>query len=183
MEDVRVATHSGTMRRIAETSATKSSLTTKLPTITKPSGDGVFTILNAPSEGMMASAVKIIPYGAGSDGNTFLFDVYGWVRTVEEGLSGKTLWVPILLASFTTATLESTLPGVANGYLGTAALFCSTITQTVGNPGISSETIAPGSTANRVVSIVIDTKGCPLIEIDFSTNSSATSANALIGVM
>lgn len=167
-------------------------LTEPAPTITNPwltttgvttAGDGVismgFPISQASwSGGMLANSVKLIPFGVGSNGNTFTLKVYAWDRIQVSG--NQPLWVPTLLASFT-CTHGSTMPGVANTDVNASQTFCSTIALVVGNANISNEIISPATTS-EIASIILDAKGAALVETRFTVGTN-TSCNCLAKVL
>lgn len=160
------------------TNITAASFTEPVPTTTTPSGDGVVAFGTG---GMMAcSAVKLIPFGVGADTNTFLMNCYGWVDVPAQGIAGDvTLWVPKTLATFSTITLNSNIPGVALTQVPATAYFAGAITLVTGNSGISVEVVSPGHAANEIAHIVLDVKGSKFLECRFSTGGSATSCNCL----
>ncbi len=151
---------------------TDSSITTPLPTLTKPSGDGVLTF--GDGGGATANGLQLVPYGAGSGTNTFTMAVYGWRQT--EGAGGALpIWIPFTLATFT-CTL-ATPPGLSGADVNASQLFCGTIAMVVGNANVSNEVVSP--TGNTIAHVLVDTKGSKLVEVRFGTGSSATSCNAL----
>jgi hypothetical protein len=153
---------------------TQATFATFLPQIKKPSGDGVLAFGLG---GFQASSgLRLVPFGIGSNNNTFSINVYGWTEVVGDGLRSE-LWVPILLAQLNTITLDSNLTVVSGTEVNSAAYFSNSIDLSVGNSGISAEVVAPGDP--YIAHAVIDVKGHRLIQLDFATGSSATSCNAL----
>lgn len=160
---------------------TASSVTEPTPTGTPPNGDGVISMgcSGGPTQSFtfgatLANSLKLIPIGAGSSTNTFTMKVYGWDLTVPGGLSSGT-WVPHLLASFTCTLCTQT--GVANTDVVATQLFCGTIALVAGNANVSNEVLSP--TGNVIAHIILDAKGCALVECRFGTGGSATSCNCL----
>lgn len=155
--------------------ATATSITKPVPTLTKPTGDGVFDLGGRQEGSISAPGLVLMPYGAGAATNTFSMAVYGWRSTLGSGGAYR-LWVPALLASFT-CTL-GTAPGLAGADVNASQLFCDTITLAAGNANISNEILSP--TGNEPAHIILDGKGFTLIECRFGTGSSATSCNSLV---
>jgi hypothetical protein len=187
MSAMTIETPSHELVAVASANLTATSFTTLVPktatpNVTVTAGSGVVAL--GVGGATASSALLVVPYGVGSDGNTFSMSVYGWNfvrhRTVN---GGAALWVPVLLCTFTACTLESTLPGVAGTELGATQLFCSTMTLGVGNSGTSVEVVAPGASANQIAHALIDAKGFRFVEFAFNTGSSATSCNALVARM
>lgn len=152
--------------------STATSITFPVPTTTMPSGDGIIQVGQGGSTA--PNSLMLVPYGAGTAAQTFLMNAYGWRRTT--GLGGKIpIWVAVELATFT-CTL-ATPPGLTDCDVNASQLFCGTITLGVGNANVSVEIVSP--TGNVIAHIVLDAKGSQLVELRFSTNSSATSCNCL----
>lgn len=162
---------------VCTANVTASSITEPVPTTTEPSGSGV--IAWGRGGEVAATALKLIPYGVGSDTNTFNMNVYGWEHYPELQQVGLGLWVPVMLATFTGCELDSGMPGLAGAVLGSTQYFCSDITLALGNSGISVEVVSPGHANNKIAHVVIDAKGARYVEVRFGTGGSATSANAL----
>ncbi len=155
---------------------TAASITFPVPTITKPSGDG---IVHLGDGGALApNGLMIVPFGAGSSTNTFSMNVYGWRRTLGSNTKPP-LWVAVELATFT-CTL-CTVPGIVSTDVADTQLFTGTIALVHGNANVSNEVVSP--TGNVVAHVIVDAKGCELVEVRFGTGSSATSCNALIARM
>ena len=156
---------------------TAATITLPIPKTTPPSGDGVILLGHGGQE--TASAVKIVFFGVGSDTNTFQANVYGWEVQKATKQGDYDLWVPTLLASFSSIELDSGMPGVVNADIPAADYFATAITLGTGNSGISVEVVSPGHGAD-IAHAIVDTKGCRFLEVRFGTGSSATSCNALV---
>jgi hypothetical protein len=157
---------------------TAASITEPVPTITKPSGDGVLVLGDGGQQ--TASAIKLVFFGVGSDSNTFVANVYGWEIVPGAGVLGDSdLWVPVLLASFTGITLDSTQPGLAGTLVGATQYFATGITLGTGNQGVGLDVVSGGHVAHEIAHVIIDMKGARLGEVRYGTGSSATSCNGL----
>lgn len=98
-----------------------SSFASKPPTTTEPTNDGVIDV--AKGAGVIPQWLLFLPYGLGSDNDTFSFRVLGW-RKIKGSL--VSLWVPVTLGEFA-CTLGS-LSGVAGAPVINTELFVDTIT-------------------------------------------------------
>jgi hypothetical protein len=177
---VLIDTRSVPMSLVSPTNiSADASIVEPAPTITKPVSNthgGVFALGEGGEQ--TASGIKLVFFGLGSDTNTFSAFVYGW--EFLKSTAGKTgLWVPTLLATFTTITLVSEQPGVDGTDVPSSNFFAAAATLGVGNSGISVEVVSPGEAAAEIAHVVVDTKGCKLMEVRFAMGGSATSGNAL----
>lgn len=175
--------------------STDASYPTRAPTATEPSGIGdavaqttssVFDL--SPRQGKDGGSTQmnraiIVPFGTGSDTNTFLTRIIGWYSVKSRGSGGtdpnKTMWIPLQLGALT-CTL-STPVGVAGKVVIETERFCDTlaIVGTTANAGVSIDVV---SGANDLVQhAIIDLKGAQKLELIFDRNSSATACNALVG--
>lgn len=153
--------------KVRADNSTDASYPSKLPTLTQPSGAGV---INPPRTGEYSRGVmQIIPYGTDAADEVFGVRVIGWRQTAGE------LYIPIKLAELT-CTL-GTAVGVATADVDENQLFADTIAVAFGNDGVDVENLSPAD--NTVASAIVDTKGCPYIEILFDMDSAA-SGNALV---
>ena len=181
--------------RARVTNSTDASYPTRNPTKTEPTGIGdsaaqatasaVFDL--SPKQGAAIGATQynramIVPFGTGSDTNTFLMRIIGWYsaksRTGGDDPNSR-LWVPIPLADIT-CTL-SVQVGVAGAVNVAADTFCDTlaISGTTANSGVSIDVVSPAN--NLTAHLIIDLKGAQKMELTFDRNSSATACNALVG--
>jgi hypothetical protein len=175
-------------RPIRATNATDNGYPTRNPTATEPSGTGdnaaqasASGVFDLAGNGIITdkNRVILVPYGAGSDTNTFSMRVIGWRRAY--GRTGndpnKLLWIPIPLADFLCTLSVQT--GVAGKSVINTDLFCDTIalTGTTGNDDVSLDLVSPAN--NLTGHVVLDLKGFQKLEVTFTTGGSATSCNAL----
>jgi hypothetical protein len=173
-------------RKARTTSTTDSSYPARTPTNTMPSGTGNNASQTTASSvfevgGTIGSvgqnAVLAVFYGAGSDDNTFSCRFLGWRQLLPEDPS-TTIWVPVTLCEVQ-VTLGTTT-GTAGLVLLNTDRLCDIITLTTGNADVSVDVVSPAD--NTVASIVVDMKGCQLLEPIFTTGSSATNCNALLAM-
>lgn len=162
------------LRKAVSANATSATFTGKTPTTTKPSGTGVWDML-AEATGLhlsrsLSKFINLIPYGVGSDTNTFSMRIWGWSKTNDT----TPVWIPQLLTEVSCAI--STGTSFANL---TASNYCvDTITTVAGDT--NAQIITP---ANDIPgSLLLHMRGCELIEFDFDM-TGATSANCLWRVM
>jgi hypothetical protein len=180
------------LTRARVTNSTDASFPTRIPQIGEPSGigdavaqttSGVFDLVST-DNGITTqlNRAMIVPFGTGSDTNTFLMRVLGWyrIKTRTTGFNPNTdLWVPVPLAQITcTLSLQVGIAGMVN--IETER-FCDTLAigTTTANQGVSIDVV---SGANDLTAhLIIDLKGAQKMELTFDRNSSATACNALVG--
>ena len=163
--------------------ATNTSFPSLIPTAAEPSGDAgtatgssVIELSNKSlASGKIENAALIVPFGAGSDTNTFSMRVIGW-KVVGRG--SESVWIPVTLAEFSCAL--STPVGVAGGAVVATDRFCDTITVVTGNSGVSVDVVSPAD--NTIGSILIDLKGFQKLELAFDM-TGATNGNALVTLL
>ena len=198
----QLATLCSSLLKLRKTNTTDGSFPSRVPTATEPSGVGddasqditstgkaaVFDIGQLDSTGRHEvvsekNRIKIVPFGAGSDTQTFSMRVIGWQRAFkrDEARDDRVegLWIPTTLAEFSCAL--STPTGVAGKAAIATDLFCDTITLTgtSGNSGVDISITSPAD--NTIAHVVIDLKGCQKVEIVFDM-TGATSGNAFVSM-
>ncbi len=166
----------------------------RIPTTTRPDqqtptggsvGDGV---IPWGLQGNYSSYnLMLVPYGVGTDDQTFKLQVLGW-RPTQLNV-GFPLWIPVQLIEVTCSLSATT--GVAGSDLGTTQMFCDAITYSSGGPSLNNaaapNTIPPivpdfalFSNAPDVIGfLIVRGLGFPFLEVIFTTGASATSCNAL----
>lgn len=161
------------LQRARASGQTDSSFTAPAPTGTKPSGAGVVDFGGSPP-----AWVKLVPFGAGSDNNTFTVRLIGW--SLAAGTAGTDLWVPHVL--FESACTLSTAVGVSGGLVTDSERFADTVaapTTNLGADDVDCHRYSPQN--NTPGSALVDACGCTLFRVDAATGGSATNGNALIG--
>jgi hypothetical protein len=174
-------------RKARSVNQTSNGYVSKVPTLTEPAGDaatatGASVIDLANGAPQVQNALLIVPYGTGSDTNTFSCRVIGWKRVPGVQGTNHALWVPVTLLEI--ACTLSTPTGVAGTPIVAAELFADTITVTKGST-LSGE--APSETLvspadNTIAHCVVDVKGFTKVELSFTTGGSATDCNALVAL-
>lgn len=161
---------------------TSNGYVSKIATGTTPNGDaGTATgasIITLCHEGITGvSGAVILPYGVGSNNNTFSMRVIGWDRIGND--PNTLLWVPVMLLEVQ-VTLSSSCVGVAGREVVATELFADTIALvgTSGNPNVSCEIISPAN--DTIAHLTLTFKGFAKAELSFTTGASATSCNALV---
>ncbi len=186
MQYTALMTQTSWLRKARSVNQTSASPASKVPTIVEPSGDagtatGAAVIELGDRLGGAQNFVRAMFYGVGTNNQTFSCRVYGWNGVVDTN-TGIQLWVPALLAEVA-VVLSSTIPGVANSQVLSTELFADTITIT-GTTAIQGTDIDLKSPANdQVALMVLDMFGFQKLEFAFSTDSSATSCNALLAML
>lgn len=150
--------------KVRTENATDSSFAARLPTATEPTGAGVLDLSQGTTE--TAGGLLLLPFGTGSNNQTFDLRVVGWKKTPLG------LWVPVVLCE-ASCTLSSTLVGVA-GYEAVAAdYFADAITV---NYGIG--VVRQGLGDAQPATLEVDPAGCSKAEVLFD-RTGATDCNAL----
>lgn len=178
-----ISTPSNRWHRLLTTNDTTANFPTVIPTATNQAATLVpaAAVIEMGGEfgGEASSGLVFIFFGVGSNANTFKARVFGWSEHAGGNVTGtakKPLWMPQLLASVT-CTLNTSYPGIDNTAVDSTNFFVTTMTEDVGNPGISSEVISP---ITDIAHLVIDAKGSQFVEVKFAIASgSTTSMNAL----
>lgn len=143
------------LQRALETNSTDNSFTSKIPTVTEPTGNGVFLV--------GAETVELLPFGSGADNSTFNMRVIGWRQAGG-------LWVPQILADLS-CTLSQAV-GIAKSYVINTERFADAITVTTGNA------VVDAVTADTPVKAVVGVAGYKKVEFIFDL-VTATGANCL----
>lgn len=163
---------SGSARALTA-NATDTSFAAKIPTTIKPSGSGVLKT-GSESGNDACNAIKITPFcDLASDNDTFDMRVIGWSKV--DGSSSKAIWYPVILCQV--ACTCGAITGVAGAIVTSTERFCDTIGDpTIGNKNVDVSVVSPTGDASPA-HIVVDTKGCELVEIIFDNGTDAAGAN------
>lgn len=177
-----------------QTKTTDAAFPSRIPTLTEPTGLGdsaaqatasaVFDLIGDEPRADGRSErnkIVVVPFGAGSDTNTFSLRVIGWRIAYDRNKARRSdtaVWIPITLVELL-CTL-STPVGVTGGFLTASDRFCDTIalTGSTANDDVDLSITSPAD--NTIAHAVVDCKGCQKVELTFQIGVSATSANALV---
>lgn len=155
--------------------ATDTSFPTRSATKTRPSGTGVYDVSS--NGNITCNALRVQFFGTDTADQTFKCRILGWNK-IPATASTADLYVPCVLCEVT-CTL-STFAGVAGTAINASQLIVDTITLATGfNDDVDVSITSP--TGNIPAHLIVDTKGCELVEFIFDRNSSAASANAIVG--
>ena len=143
-----------------------SSWPARIPTTTKPSGEGIIDN----GAGVVSNYLMIIPFGTSADGTQFQTRVLGWSKVSG---TGTTVWIPVKLLNAQVCTLSSTCLGVDDSNFENEEFLCDTIATVTGTDLV--EVVSPAD--NTVAHLTLDTKGFEIIEVFFLRNT-ADSCNA-----
>lgn len=165
-----MAVTSQVLRKALSANSTASSFTVNIPTTTKPSGDGVFDLLSSTyglhQSNVLSKFVQLIPYGIGSDTQTFSMRLWGWSQTNDS----PKVWIPQLLVELAcTITTGTDFAGLVASNYGVDAI-------TVAAGDAETALVSPAN--NMQGSALVHLRGCELIEFDFDM-TGATSGNCL----
>lgn len=154
-------------QKILSANSTSANYPSRVPTVTKPTGSGVFEITN--QLGWAPDELEFIFFGTDAANETLKAMLLGWERVAD-----GTLWLPNPLWEVT-ATL-GTQTGVAASDILNTDLIADTITLTTGYT--AGQGIILNSPANdRMANIKSELRGYSLFEVIFDRNSSSASAN------
>ena len=157
-------TDTGSLKRIRSANSTATSFAARVPTTTKPTGDGVID-----STGGL-SYVLLTFFGRDAADETFAFRVMGWSQVIG---AAKSLWVPVRLLQ-ARCTL-STATGVADSEVTASEFIVDTIATVTGST--MREVVSPGDNAGAAHAI-LDTTGFEIVTVDFDLITAA-QANGL----
>ena len=185
-----IETMSQSFRLARSVDQTSTSYVSKVPTTTEPTGDaatatGASVIDLCPGHGILAqNKALIVPFGTGTDAQTFSIRVIGWRRlALADGQCSRSLDSGESARS--AMRLDTNSPGVAGTAIDASHYFCDTITVTKGSTlsgELASENII--SPANDTIACVtVDLKGFSKLELTFTTGSSASAANAVLALL
>lgn len=161
------------LRRVLTANTTSSSFTIPIPKATEPSGSGVIDLLSTELGwglgSMVPSLLQIIPFGVGTDTQTFDMRVYGWSKVASE-----TLYMPSLLIDISAALG----PGVGTA-IGTDVLVVDTITVNDGPADSSEWRSLIDCQEDMPASVAVHTRGFRYLSFDFDM-TGATNGNAFV---
>lgn len=176
-----------TLRRALATSSTAGAFTAYIPTITEPSGAGVFPFDSALNPGCQTpDLLNVMFFGAGSDNTAFNARIIGWERLADSTV--KTLWIPKILATFTCT--RSAMVGVTGCHIvSTDRVVDTLVPATVGPQPNRDGTISAAAALFGTVQIynpandlaawaLVPLYACEKIQFDFAL-TAGTDMNAL----
>lgn len=155
------------LRKAQSSNSTDAAFSAKIPTLTEPTGTGVFDLLSKDvALGQNASIprhVLINPYGTDANDETFSLRLWGWSKTQDS----TPLYIPTLITE-----LAVTLGNISAAAIGANHFMADTITVTDGaaeGPGRS--VISPEGDVGA--SALIHLLGCRYIEFAFMLGTGA----------
>ena len=185
--DVGLMSDAGVWRRWRTTNTTTSSFTTPAVTwlkdfVFQSPGDNASQVTSPArwraadvAGGKVRNTLKCQFYAVGSDGNTMLARFITWT-VLNEGDPSKACVVPDILFEVT-CTL-STFAGVGSLYLPSTVLFADTIALTALSAN-AVDVVVRSPAANYPATVKVDVEAGQVWEMQFHTNSSATSCNGI----
>jgi hypothetical protein len=160
---------------VLSANATDASFPSRPATKTRPSGAGVIDLAN--NGNITPNALRVQFYGTDTADQTFKCRILGWNKIPRQANS-EDLYIACVLCEVTCTLGTGT--GVANTPVNSSQLIVDTITLATGfNDDVDVSITSP--TGNIPAHLILDTKGCELVEFIFDRNSSAASANAIVG--
>lgn len=145
-----------------------------VPTTTKPSGAGIIDLFDGDyglaTNTYMPKFVQLQPYGTDANDEQFEMRVLGWSKTAGDiGNITAESWVPQLLVKVTV-----TMGNIAAAIYGTNHFLADTIVVDKGDGDAS--VISPAD--DTPASILLHTRGCELLQFDFSLTTALTEGVA-----
>lgn len=144
--------------KLLDTNATNASFSSKVPTTTKPSGDGVLEVEKN-------NNLLVVLFGTDAANETFDARIIAWSKVA-------TLWVPTPVV--TVSCTLSTVTGVSGATVTNSNFFVDTISLSSGDS--DTKLVSPAN--NTIGYVLLDVVGAELAEIQFDMTGAA-SANAL----
>lgn len=168
-------TQSSPFRKALATNATDSSFASRVYTVTEPTGAGVLE-MGTLMGGAAQNIAIVVPFGIGSDNDTFDIRLLGWRKIVS---TSQTIiaWQPVPLVEATCTLCAQT--GVAGSSISSSNRLADTVVlKTAYQSKNSIEVISP--TGDVAGHIAVDFKGFQKLEVQFAIVSGTTSMNCLI---
>lgn len=162
--------------------ATDTSFPSKIPTRTRPSGNGVIDFmpgLRNPTNGIAPNYLRITPVGTGQDDAVLTgMRVIAWDPLPGTSFpdGNDTVWIPVILVEIAAVLCSAT--GVSGGTLLGTHFLADTITLVTGTANVSHEIVSP--TGNVAAHIIVSVKGASMIEVTFDLGANMTGANSVI---
>lgn len=170
-------TRAGHWQLLRTSNDSSASFATVVPTLTDPGSSSYTDYLNvvkAPAADLDISPnlMQIMPFGAGSDADTFDLRMYGF-DYYNHGSKVKQ-WLPYLLCDLS-LTL-STPVGAGSALPTSSSRFCDTLTINHGAENVHLSGIS--NAENMPLAVTIDVFGCHYVQFDFDM-TGATSGNVM----
>lgn len=156
--------------KVYAANTTQSSYPSRVPTATKPTGDGVVNISDGFAHGSPRNLCLVL-YGTGADNSTMSVRVSGWKFVTD-------LWIPFNLVEIA-GTLSAAV-GVSGKTITNSERFADTLVLTIANTNTDAAAISPAN--DTIGSVLVDCKGSYLLTVD-PIKGTATDCNILWGVL
>lgn len=170
-------------RKALAANATTSSFGSKVPTVTKPTNDGVIDLLSG-GGAIVPARIKILPYGLGGDNDAFSVRLIGWHK-IGNTTSGV-LWLPVPLVEL--ACTISQAVGVAGSPVLDTERFADTITIVTEETVTADvtrigdvELASPGN--NLIAHAIFPLRGFELLEFEFDQTTNTPTMNCLYALL
>jgi hypothetical protein len=169
MPGVMIETMKMGLEKVFATNSVLATIPVLVPTVVDPKGDGIFKLKGSSgSAGPSAPNVAVCFYGTTTNNQTFLAKISGW------SCIGN-LWVPVPLLALS-GILGTAVGNDGNADVAEANLFADTLTVAT---QFSPAPFVVNPVDNSVAWAFLDLLGCDRMQIQFSTNGSSVSLNAL----
>lgn len=141
------------IRRLRTTNENASAFASKVPTITKPSGDGVLDLTK--NGNIVPSKIMLWPILLSSDNDVSSMRILGWNSVLLDTF--VTLWIPTIIGEFVCTACGCV--GVAGAAVLNTERFCDTIVPVAGR--LEDYDIAAGTAEISDVAILSPTNDTP----------------------
>lgn len=158
------------LRKALATDNTDTTYEAKAPTTTKPSGDGIFDLLNE-SNGVntgifIPEKIVLIPYCSNANNETFGMRLWGWSRYAV----ATPVWIPQILIGMNVVVGNISVSDIlANAFLA------DTLTEVEGDDANNITVSGDGDIPARAT---VPLQGVELIEFDFDADAGASASTA-----
>lgn len=170
------------LRRLRATNENASSFASKIPTITKPTNDGVLDLVTRGN--IVPKEIMLWPILLGSDDDVSSMRILGWNRVLLDTFVD--LWMPTVIGEF------SCIAGAAVGIAGAAVLntehFCDTITPVAARiedrvigagTAVNSDVVVCSPAGDLIGHIVMPLRAFELLEITSDQTTNTPTFNCL----
>ncbi len=157
-------------RKALVTENQDNSFEAKIPIATKPSGDGVFNLLdeaNGVHQGIfIPEKIIIIPYATNANNETFDIRLWGWNKYDV----ATPIWIPTILIG-----LNVVVGNINNDAILNNSFLADTLTLV---EGIDANNVLSTGDADLPARAIVALEGVELIEFDFDVDAGGSASNS-----
>lgn len=170
------------LRRWRTTNENASSFATKIPTVTRPSNDGILDLVLYASQ--IPDYIKLFPILLGAENDVTSMRVIGWHSCLLDTFT--TLWIPVVIGEF--SCTASAAVGIAGAAVLNTEAFCDTITpvaartrdlKIAAGTSINSNYGILSPTADLIAHIIMPIGGFEILELTSDQTTQTSTFNCL----